>query len=192
LGTATAALLARQQEYRAAVVALVEVRVALKLIDLRSSDEVHSVQRAAEDAGKAVGKAVAAAVFLGGITPIVKPMGSSEVTALRLLEGRIAAARDWTGREAQGARVTTVRTAYQDALRRRAEGMATAASKRALRNAAKEDFLDAFASVAASIQKLFLRDRARQNVFFDVLRHAGRVVDELEGTDDDADEPDEP
>jgi hypothetical protein len=146
-----------------------------------ADDVVRSVKRTADEAGKDV----AAMIFDGGITPIVRRVGQTEVKALRALEGRIAAAIRWSGREAQVARVEAARTAYEAALEARALGMRAAADKRAARDAIKEDYLDAFARVAAAVKELFPRDRARQDVFFDSIRSA-------HGAADDADEPDEP
>jgi hypothetical protein len=175
------ALVRAQAEYRDATVALLASRVEVKLIDLKADDVVRSVKRAADEAGKDVARAV----FADGITPIVKPVGASEAKALRALEGRIAAASRWQGREAQASRVEAVRAEYEAALAARAEGLRAAADKRALRDAIKEDFLDAFTRVAAVIEGLFPRDRPRQDVFFDTLRASS-----ARGIDDD--EPDEP
>jgi hypothetical protein len=183
LGVGTGALLAAQSTYRAAVVALVPHRVRVKLVDLRSAEVVHSVKRAAEEAGEEV----AEAVFPGGVTPVIKGYGQSEVAALRALEGRIAAATRWADREAQLARIVEVRELYEKALKDREEAMIDAAAKRAIRNAVKEDFLDVFATVAAAIEGKFPRDRRRQNVFFDKLR-AKKAADEDHGDEDDGDD----
>lgn len=180
LGVGTGALLAAQGTYRGAVVALVPHRVNVKLTDLRSAEVVQSVKRAAEEAGAAI----AEAVFPGGVTPIIKGYGASEVAALRTLEGRMAAAASWTDREAQLARIVEVRELYEKALKDRADAMIEAAGKRAIRNAVKEDFLDAFATVAAAVKGEFTRDRKRQDVFFD------RVSARKASAEDDADEDD--
>jgi hypothetical protein len=184
LSEATDVLVGAQAEYRAAVIALIGARVEVKLVDLEADDVVRSVKRAADEAGKDV----AAMVFEGGITPIVRPVGQTEVKTLRALEGRIAAATRWPDKAAQAARVEAVRTAYEAALEARALGMRQAADKRAVRDAIPEDYLDTFVRVAAGVKDLFPRDRARQDVFFDSLRSSGA----RSAGADEADEPDEP
>jgi hypothetical protein len=56
--------------------------------------------------------------------------------------------------------------------------MAAAAAARAVRDAAKEDFLDAFAAVAGAVKELFPRNRPTQEVFFDQFRSRGASVDD--------------
>jgi len=178
---AATALAKTQAEYRAAVLALVGPRVGVKLVDLKADDLVRSVKRAADDAGPAV----SAAVFPNGVTPIVKAFGQTEVDELRALEGRVEAAGKWSDAAAQKARVADLRAAYEAALADRKAGMVAASDKRALRDAAKEDFLDTYAAVAGAVRELFPRDRARQDVFFDVVRASAAA-------DEGGDEPDEP
>lgn len=184
---ATTALLERQAAYRTAVLSLIPLRIEVKLVDLFADEVVRSVKRAADDAGPAS----SAAVFPGGVTPIVKPFGRSEVTQLRALEGRLAAVSGWAGSAEQHARVTAVRRLYETALTNRENGMIAAADARALRDSAKEDFLDGYAEVAAGIQQLFPRDRKRQDVFFEVVR--SRAADDVEEEPvDDVDAPTDP
>ncbi len=162
LEAATAALMGRQQTYRESVLALIPLRVTVKLVDLRADEVVRSVKRAADDAGAAV----SSAVFPGGVTPIIRPVGQTQAAQLRALEGRLTAS-SWDGAAAQLARVTAARESYEGALKRREDGMIAAADQRALRDAAKEDFLTVFAEVAAGIQQVFPRDRRRQDALFD-------------------------
>ncbi|HEY8431848.1 MAG TPA: hypothetical protein VIL20_25900 [Sandaracinaceae bacterium] len=180
LEPSSSALAIAHDNYRAAVLAIIPHRLAVKLADLHSADVVRSVKRAAEEAGPEIHQAV----FPNGMTPITKPYGRAEVEGLRLLEGRIAAATNWADRDAQLARVVAVRTKYEEVLQARQEAMLTAAAARAERDVAKEDLLDAFAEAAGAIQQIFPRDRARQDVFFDDLR---RRVDDAD--DDDGDDP---
>lgn len=192
LENGTTALMSTQRDYRQAVLDLIAIRIELKLTDLYVDDVVRSVKRAAEEAGRAV----AAMVFPNGLTPIVKPYGQSQVGALHALEARLAAASSWGEGGAQLARVVEARELYEGVLTRRQQAMLDAAAKRALRDAAKEDFLDTFAGVAAGVKGTFLRDRRRQDVFFDTLR-TRRAPSEVEGereaegddvdTEDDAD-----
>ncbi len=187
LESSTTALTAAQSAYRTAVLAVVPTRVGVKLVDLRSADVVRSVKRAAEDAGADI----AEAVFPGGVMPIIKPFGQTEVDGLRKLEGRIEAASGWDGREAQLARVSEVRGAYETALENRKDAMMAASAQRALRDAAKEDFLDTFAEVASSVKATFPRDRPRQDVFFDTI-HARRSASDDAEQDDHGGDTDEP
>lgn len=191
LETGTHALLLAQEEYRKAVLALIPLRFAVKLIDFKADEVVRSVKRAADEAGRDV----SAAVFPNGMTPIIRPVGQTQVEALRGLEGRIAAASRWSERDANLARVVAVRNEYETALTERNEGMIEAAAKRAVRNAAKTDFLDLFASIAGAVREIFPRDRKRQDVFFDVLRSKRSVrIEEGEDADlldDDSDAGDE-
>lgn len=178
LQAATLPLTAAQTDYRAAVLAVIPHRVRVKLADLRSADVVRSVKRAAEEAGRDV----FAIVFPGGIEPIIKPMGQTEVDELRKLEDRIAAATTWPERDAHRARVVEVRKQYEKALEGRKAAMLEAANRRVIRDAIKEDFLDVFAEVAAAIEGEFPRDRRRQSVFFeDVSR--GKKRDDDDGED---------
>lgn len=189
LEAATSALLTAQAEYRNAVLALIPLRFGVRLIDLKADNIVRSVKRAAEDAGKDV----AAAIFPNGTTPIVRPVGSTQVDALRALEGRVAAASRWATRNEHLDRLVAVRTEYEELLGRRREAMITAAAKRAERNAAKDDFLDVFAAIAGAIREVFPRDRKRQDLFFDSVssrsnRSDSSEADDAGDTDDAADE----
>jgi hypothetical protein len=185
LASASSALAAAQSTYREAVLALVPLRVEVKLVDLLSADVVRSVHRAAQDAGPDV----AQASFPAGVSPIIKPFGSSEVEGLRKVEDRIAAVNGWAERDVQLQRVADVRTTYESALEARKNGMLNAGAKRALRDAAKEDFLDVFAAVKAAIAGEFPRDKARQRVFFDAAPR-GRKTDDVDDVDDETIEDD--
>ncbi|UJR82119.1 hypothetical protein [Sandaracinus amylolyticus] len=174
LADVTTTLTTQQAAYEAAALALIGPRVEVKLVDLHADTVVRSVKRAADDAG------VGSLVFPAGMQPIVKPVGATEVAALRTLEGRIASASAWADRELQRARIAAVRAEYDAALLRRRDARAAAADARALRDDAKESFLDAYAAVAAAIKELFPRDRPRQDVFFDEARAARGEADDDE------------
>lgn len=147
---------------------------------------MRSVKRAADDAGEDI----SAAVFPTGVTPIVRPVGQTEVTQLRALEGRINAAASWTTKDAQLARVSGIRVTYETALKNRADGMIAAGAVRALRDVAKEDFLDVFAQVAAGIKQLFPRDKKRQDALFDKSRTSRASEEDAEDADDPTDPSD--
>jgi hypothetical protein len=187
LENGTLTLLMSQDEYRKAVLALIPLRFGVKIIDFKADAVVRSVKRAADDAGKEISEAI----FPNGMTPIIRPVGQTQVEALRGLEGRIAAVSRWSEWEANLARVVGVRTEYETALTQRKEAMIAAAAKRAVRNAAKGDFLDLFASIAGAVREVFPRDRKRQDVFFDVLRTARKagaeIAEDFDQLEDDSD-----
>ena len=167
-------LTTKQADYRTAVLDCIPSRVAVAIVDLRADGFTRSAKRAADEAGKDV----AAMVFPEGVTPIVKLFGQSEVDSLIALEGRIAAAAGrWSEAAATQARIVEARTRYEAALANRTTALNLATSKRALRNSAKEDFLDTYARVASAIKGLFPRDKTLQDVFFDEVRSAGSEGD---------------
>ena len=164
-----------QAAYRTAVLACIGPRVEVRMVDTMADDVVRGAKRSADGAGKDI----AAMVFPDGITPIVKPVGQSEVTALIALEGRIEAAPPrWSDAEVQLGRVRSARIAYESALRERTTAMSHAASRRALRDTAKETFLDIYASSTAAIRALFPRDKALQDLFFEETRAASGNADD--------------
>ena len=168
--TGRVSLTAKQSEYRTAVLDAIASRVAVLMVDLRADAVTRSAKRAVDDAGKDV----AAMVFPEGVTPIVKLFGQSEVDALIALEDRILAAEGrWSEAMATHARIVEVRTRYQTALANRTTALNFASGKRALRDAAKEDFLDTYAKVASAIKGLFPRDRVMQDIFFEDVRASG-------------------
>lgn len=170
LFAARSELTTKQDDYRTAVLDCIAPRVAVAIVDFRADSVTRSAKRAADEAGKDV----AAMVFPEGITPIVKLFGQSEVDSLIALEGRIAAATGrWSDAAATQARIVEARTRYEAALANRTAALNLATSKRALRNSAKEDFLDTYAKVASAIKALFPRDKTLQDVFFDEVRSAG-------------------
>jgi hypothetical protein len=168
--TGRVSLTTKQSEYRTAVLDAIASRVAVLMVDLRADAVTRSAKRAVDDAGKDV----AAMVFPEGVTPIVKLFGQSEVDALIALEDRILAVKGrWSEAMATHARIVEVRTRYETALRNRTTALNFASSKRALRDAAKEDFLDTYARVASAIKGLFPRDRVMQDIFFEDVRASG-------------------
>lgn len=179
VAAATAMLVEAQNAYRAAVLRLVPLRLMVRLVDLRSDEHVRNLKRATDTAGKEI----SAVVFPKGVTPIVRPVGRTQVDALRAVEGRLAAAAKWQARDTELPRLVAVREQYEAALTSRKEAMVATAALRAQRDAVKEDFLDAFAAVAGAVREVFPRDQRRQDVFFDALRSRSSA---------DPEEPDEP
>ena len=175
--TARVSLTTKQSEYRTSVLDAIASRVAVIMVDLRADAVTRSAKRSVDDAGKDV----SAMVFPEGVTPIVKLFGQSEVDALIALEDRLlAVASRWSEATATHARIVQVRTRYETALANRTTALQHAASKRALRDAAKEDFLDTYAKVASAIKGLFPRDKTLQDIFFEDVRRSGGEDDEVE------------
>ena len=94
----------------------------------------------------------------------------------------------WPAAGAEKAKVTAERVKYEAALGGRRTAMVTAADLRAKRDAATEDFLDVYATVAARVKAAFPRNRVMQDLFFDKVTDAV-VVDDDEGADDEAEPP---
>jgi hypothetical protein len=99
--------------YRERVLDLIEPRVEVKMVDLKADDVVRSVKRLADEAK------VADRIFPDGVTPIVKPVGQSEVDELQKLEERISGSIGWADKDAAQARIASVRADYETALGRR-------------------------------------------------------------------------
>jgi hypothetical protein len=185
IGAATSALTAAQGAYAEAVTALIVPRVLVRYADYSADLAARAVQRAAETADGAKGGRIASALFPGGVTPIVRPVGATQVAEMRALEGRLEAAMSsWPGAAAEKAKITGERTKYEAALAARKTAMEKAADLRAKRDAAKEDFLDVYAASAARVKAEFPRNRPMQELFFD------RVYDAVVA--DDTEEPDGP
>lgn len=183
LGAATGNLDTAQKAYAAAVLALIPKRVAVKYADHVSDKVVRGVQRQAEIADDKKGGKIGAAIFPGGVTPIIRPVGNTQVIEMRALEGRLEAAGAlWPSAMAEKGKIMAERIAYETALTERRTAMETAADLRAKRDAAKEDFLDVYAATAARVKAEFPRDRPMQDLFFD------RVTDAVVADADDADD----
>jgi len=181
LTTATNGLTSSQKAYADGVIALIPLRVGVKFVDYRSDKAVRALQRQAEVADDKKAGKIGTALFPDGVTPIIRPVGDTQVTEMRALEGRMDAATSlWPAAPAEKAKITAERAAYETALNERKTGMHTSADLRAKRDAAKEDFLDVYASTAARVKAEFPRDRAMQDLFFD------RVTDAVVADDEDA------
>ena len=188
ISTATSALAAAQGAYAEAVLALIAPRVLVRFADYSSDMAVRASQRAAESADGMKGGKIGGAVFPDGVTPIVRPVGATQVTEMRALEGRLEAAMAlWPGAGAEKAKITDQRTKYEAALAARRTAMEKTADLRAKRDAVREDFLDVYAATASRVKAEFPRNRASQELFFDKVSDA--VV--AEETVDDPDAADE-
>lgn len=170
--------------HRAAEEPLIVARAAVKIEDLKADAIVRSVARKVEDADGRKGGRYFAAIFPEGITPIVKPFGDGQLTTMRALESRIAAS-NVPEAAALAELITKSRAAYEAAISVREEARRKLTTLLINRDAAQEDFLDIYAAAAAKVKGEFPRDKALQNVFFDVVRGRGaRNVAEADAGED--------
>lgn len=185
LSGARQALTAAQLAYAEAVSEIVHARAEVRFADYSADRGVRSLMRNAEDTdGHRNGK-IATALFPQGVTPVIKPVGATQVDAMRVLEGRLDAAKGaWDKAIAMKTEITTLRTQYEAALEQRKTAAQKASDARAARDAAKEDFLDVYAEVAARVKAEHPRDRRMQDLFFDTVSSDDSPVEE--GNDDDA------
>jgi hypothetical protein len=195
LEEATNHLLARQTAYHEKVKQLIVVRVEVQYTDLISDQAVRVALKVAEIADGKPGGRLAAALFPGGTTPIIKPVGGTQIREMRALEGRYKEVESLFPAAAdERQKLAALRERYEAAMAGRNEGMEATAQARAARNLAKEEFLDVFAEVANRIKAAFPRDKKTQDLFF--LRDkagggaedGGEVVEE-EGEDEGGEAP---
>ena len=184
LTAATNGLDAAQTAYAGSVLSLIAVRVGVKYNDYVSDLAVRALQRQAEVTdGKKAGK-VASFLFPEGVTPVIRPVGKSQITQMVALEGLLdAVAPIWPPAADEKAKIVARRTAYDAAITQRETAMVASAALRAKRDMAKEDFLDVYAAAAAKVKAEFPRDREKQDLFFDKVTDAV-VADEEDATDD--------
>jgi hypothetical protein len=185
LKAAREALSSAQHAYAEAVSEIVHARAEVRWADYRADKGVRKTLRAAEDADGNKNGRIAAMVLPDGITPIIKPVGATQVKAMRELEGRLeAGAGTWDGALTQKGEITGLRTDYEAALQARQSAGQKASDKKAARDAAKEDYLDVYAEVGARVKAEFPRDKRMQDLFFDT------VWEDDSGVEDAGDEED--
>jgi hypothetical protein len=119
-----------QNAYGDSVTAMIPVRVDVRFADYVADEGVRSAQRAAEVAdGKKAGK-ISSLLFPLGITPIVRPVGETEVNELRDLEGRYdTVVAIWPEAAAEKAKIVALRR-VSSRLRRSLTSLATASWSR--------------------------------------------------------------
>jgi hypothetical protein len=185
------ALSTKQAAYRAAVLAVLPLRVEVRFVDYLADSRVRRTLRLAELADGKRGGKICSQILPKGVTPIVRPVGSTEVAELRALEGRLeAVATIWSDAAAQKAELTALRQRYESALTARGEAVRKVGDLRAARDAAKEDFLDVFAVAGSRIKAEFPRDRVMHDLFF--ARISARPVADESEEPDEPEEPQEP
>lgn len=163
LAASRGAIVGAQAAYREAVAATTAPRIEVRVIDLYADEVVRSIFRAAEESGPEV----VASLFPHGVTPIVRPVGETEVSAIEALQRRVEALSEWSVGLSAIARLDEVLDVYRAALATRARSGRAAAEARYVRDTAREDLLDVLAAVRAQLRAVFPRDRARQSLFFD-------------------------
>lgn len=168
LGQATQALAEGQRAYAEHVRRMVLVRVDVKFADYVADDGVRAFAREVERADKGKGGRIGSQVLPGGVTPIIKPVGKTQVDEMRNLEGRIdAVAGMWRDAAAEKAKLVKLRTQYEAALEARRSALQRASDLRSARDATKEDFLDLYAQVVSGVEGEYPRNRRMQDLFFD-------------------------
>ena len=94
-------------------------------------------------------------------------IGAAEVTELRAREGRLdTVGSRWEGATAEKAKLVSERQRCEAALVARRSATEAVEDMRARREAAKEQFLDVYAQVAAGVKAEFPRNRQMQELFF--------------------------
>ncbi len=167
LATATNTLLARQAELQQKTKALILLRVEVTWCDRSSDQLVRAGIKRAEIADGKPGGRITTTLFPNGSTPIIKPVGTTQVNEMVALAGRYeSVASIYPEATEEVARINASRVQYENALEARKSGIDAEAQSRAARNLAKEEFLDVFAEVAARIKGAFPRDKKTQDLFF--------------------------
>lgn len=176
-----------QNAYAEAISEIVHARAEVRFADYVADKGVRSAIRAAEQVdGRKNGKIVTM-IAPQGMTPIIKPVGATQVKAMHDLEGRLeAVASSWDGALAVRAEITALRENYEAAIETRRASGQKASNARAARDAAKEDFLDVYAEIAARVKAEFPRDRQMQDLFFDSVSDNAASADEVDDNDDES------
>lgn len=176
-----------QNAYAEAISEIVHARAEVRFADYVADKGVRSAIRAAEQVdGRKNGKIVTM-IAPQGMTPIIKPVGATQVKAMHDLEGRLeAVASSWDGALAVRAEITALRENYEAAIETRRASGQKASNARAARDAAKEDFLDVYAEIAARVKAEFPRDRQMRDLFFDSVSDNAASADEVDDNDDES------
>ena len=173
-----------QAKYVASIKTIIRARVDVRFADWSSDNVIRMAQRAAEIADGKVGGAITSRLYPNGITPIIRPIGATQVLEMRDLESRYdVLAATWPEAAAEKDKIVAARKSYEDALNARRDALQNVSNARAARDITKEDFLGVYAEIASRVKAEFPRDRKMQDLFFDEVSAAGQ--------DTPADEPSE-
>lgn len=172
-----------QQQYEAAVEEILPARVDVKYENHASDRRVRLTQQKVEIADGKKGGRIAGLVFPNGSTSITRLQGESQINAMKDLEGLLESATTlWPDAAAEKAEIAQHREAYEAALKHRTDVGQNVRNKRALRNAAKEEFITKYAAIASRVEAEYPRDSAMQDLFFDEVRTKSALA---EADDDD-------
>ena len=167
LELATGNLLQKQAELVLKRKALIALRIEVLMCD-RDSDQLirACVKRVQIQDGQPEGR-LEKTLYPDGSTPIIKPVGTLQVTEMRKLEGRYAAVvEQWPESAEEHRKLVASREKYEAALTARKAGLDAVGQAVVARDVAKEEFLDVFVEVASRIEAAFPRDKRTQDLFF--------------------------
>jgi hypothetical protein len=171
LTTAAKTLDDAQSAYAAAVKAILPTRVDVKYENFASDRRIRLTQQKAEMADGVKGGPIATQAFPEGSAPIIRLLGSSQVNAMVDLEGRLSALLPlWAEASAESAAIAQCRSAYAKAIDGRESAGQKAANLRAVRDVAKQSFLNTYDTVTKLVAAEFPRDTVMQDLFFDDVR----------------------
>lgn len=175
MNSAGAVLDEAQIKYVALIKSLIRARVDVRFADWFADNVIRMAQRAAEIADGKVGGVIASRLYPNGITPIIKPIGATQVTEMRDLESRYdVIVAIWPSADAEKDKIVAARKMYEEALGFRREGLQNASNARTARDLTKEDFLSIYAEIIARVKAEYPRDRKMQDLFFDEVSAAGQ------------------
>jgi hypothetical protein len=177
--------LALETAYRARLEAedeLVTPRVRLRFAEKRAEEALRRLANAAADLDGKRGGAIYNALFPSTLTAETSPRAAAQRDAVERVRQRLesqstaSALRD--PHLTSLATAITSMTAALDARKTAAEAVGVA---RAREDAAHDDFSRAYDASAGELRRIFPRDRAQQDLYFDSARRRGGAEDEPEG-----------
>ncbi len=167
LELATGNMLQKQAELASKRKALIGLRIDVLMCD-RDSDQLirMCVKRVQLKDGEPDGR-LEKTLYPDGSTPIIKPVGTLQITEMRKLEGRYAAITgQWPEAADDHTKLVASREKYETALSARKTGIDAVGQAVVARDVAKEEFLDVYVEVASRIEAAFPRDKRTQELFF--------------------------
>lgn len=176
---------AAQSQYLAAIKAVLPARALVKFSNVMSDRRISQTQKKADIAGPSV----LSHVFPDGSATITRLQGQSQIDAMILLEGRLAAlAATWPESVAEKQAIAQHRDDYAGAVEARTNAGQDAAALRAVRNVAKQAFLSVYEEMQGHVIAEFPRDTVMQEIFFDDVRTRSTAA-QAEDTEGESEEP---
>lgn len=186
MGASTLMLIQAQSGHEASVLKLTEARAEVQFAQYSANRYVRGLSRTLEIADGVRKGRLSSTLLPEGVTAIARLAAVSKATELRALEGRLEAmGSQWEGAASEKAKLASERQRLEAAIALRRSAEQSAEDMRARRDAAKQQFLDAYAQVTAGVKAAFPRNRPMQDLFFDEIPDRGSA-------DKDADELDVP